>query len=99
MLITRTLLDLAAPLVVRKAFWCNGRLYQPSDAFNWRKKAVSERVVRQLWEDWKIDVEGSPTSPTVSVSAPEKVTDGLDATADPPTPAPVASTRAPGKRR
>lgn len=81
--VTRKPLDLDASLVARRAFWCNGILHQPGDSFDWRGRAVTERLVRQLHEDWTIDVVGSETAPElVEPPTPPMEPDVVTATTD-----------------
>jgi len=74
--------DPAQPVIARKYFTANGRKYSPGMDFPWRKDAISQRRVMQMFDAGKIThegkmmVESAPKEPEVIVEdkiTPERI--------------------------
>jgi hypothetical protein len=79
-------LDLNKPLVVRRFFVAAGRHLNPGDPFEWRRWAIDQRRVRQLFDAGKImhgtatlasaePVTPAPSAPSTAPSITQEVQD------------------------
>ena len=62
--------DPARPVVARKYFTANGRKYAPSALFDWRKDAISQRRVAQMFDAGKL-IHNDKMDVIERVNAPE----------------------------
>lgn len=61
--IRRPAFALGERFVARRDFVVNGHTFKIGDSFPWRRLAVSERILRQLWAQSYVDVDGPATLP------------------------------------
>ena len=52
--LTERVFNPGEPVYARRAITANGHKFNPGDVFDWRKMAVNQRRVRQLFDDGKL---------------------------------------------
>ena len=70
--------DPAQPVIARKYFTANGRKYAPGALFDWRKDAISQRRVAQMFDAGKLkhdDITPERIKPEVT---PERIDNPLE---------------------
>ena len=70
--------DPAQPVIARKYFTANGRKYAPGALFDWRKDAISQRRVAQMFDAGKLkhdDITPERIKPEIT---PERIDNPLE---------------------
>jgi hypothetical protein len=75
--LTQEVFDATKPVIARKKFIANGRHYKPGDEFDWRRQAVDQRRVVQMFTMGMLRHKGlneelidAPKAPLKSKSSP-----------------------------